>query len=66
MQRHVEAVPEGDRREIGGSVTRFTCWTGFTSCKSSAKAMDEIRAEEAKRLERDGYEPVLKRSGGVC
>ena len=26
------------------------------------KALDEIRAAEAKRLERDGYEPVLKRS----
>jgi transposase len=25
-------------------------------------ALDEIRAEEAKRLKRDGYEPVLKRS----
>ena len=24
------------------------------------KAIDEIRAEEAKRLKRDGYEPVLK------
>jgi transposase len=26
------------------------------------KALDEIRAEEAKRLVRDGYEPILKRS----
>jgi transposase len=26
------------------------------------KALDEIRAEEAKRLVRDGYEPVLKKS----
>jgi transposase len=26
------------------------------------KAIDEIRAEEVKRLKRDGYEPVLKRS----
>jgi transposase len=26
------------------------------------KALDEIRAEESKRLVRDGYEPVLKRS----
>ena len=26
------------------------------------KAIDEIRAEEAKRLKRDGYEPVLKQS----
>ena len=24
------------------------------------KALDEIRAEEAKRLKRDGYEPVLE------
>jgi transposase len=27
-----------------------------------SKALDAIRAEEAKQLERDGYEPVLKRS----
>ena len=27
-----------------------------------SKALDEIRAEEAKRLVRDGYEPVLKKS----
>jgi hypothetical protein len=26
------------------------------------KAIDEIRSSEAKRLQRDGYEPVLKRS----
>ena len=26
------------------------------------KAIDEVRAAEAKRLERDGYEPVLKHS----
>jgi transposase len=26
------------------------------------KALDEVRAEEAKRLRRDGYEPMLKRS----
>jgi transposase len=25
------------------------------------KAIDEIRAEEVKRLKRDGYEPVLRR-----
>src|SRR5262249_15107600 len=27
-----------------------------------SKALDEVRAEESKRLGRDGYEPVLKRS----
>jgi transposase len=27
-----------------------------------SKALDEVRADEAKRLVRDGYEPVLKRS----
>ena len=26
------------------------------------KALDEIRAEESKQLQRDGYEPVLKKS----
>jgi len=26
------------------------------------KAIDEVRAEEAKRMQRDGYEPVLKKS----
>jgi hypothetical protein len=26
----------------------------------------EVRAEEARRLKRDGYEPVLKRGGGAC
>ena len=26
------------------------------------KALDEVRAEESKRLVRDGYEPVLKKS----
>jgi transposase len=30
--------------------------------KRFGKALDEIRAEEAKRLKRDGYEPVLKKS----
>jgi transposase len=29
------------------------------------KAIDEVRAEEAKRLKRDGYEPVLKHSRWV-
>ena len=27
-----------------------------------SKALDEVRAAEAKRLERDGYEPVLQKS----
>ena len=34
----------------------------FHIMQKFGKAIDEIRAEEAKRLERDGYEPVLKRS----
>jgi transposase len=34
----------------------------FHVMQKFGKALDEIRAEEAKRLKRDGYEPVLKRS----
>jgi transposase len=34
----------------------------FHVMQKFGKALDEIRAEEAKRLVRDGYEPVLKRS----
>ncbi len=34
----------------------------FHVMQKFGKAIDEIRAEEAKRLQRDGYEPVLKRS----
>ncbi len=34
----------------------------FHVMQKFGKAIDKIRAEEAKRLERDGYEPVLKRS----
>jgi transposase len=34
----------------------------FHIMQKFGKAIDEIRAEEAKRLQRDGYEPVLKRS----
>ena len=34
----------------------------FHFMKQFGQALDEIRAEEAKRLKRDGYEPVLKRS----
>jgi transposase len=34
----------------------------FHVMQQFGKALDEIRAAEAKRLERDGYEPVLKRS----
>jgi transposase len=34
----------------------------FHIMQKFSKAIDEIRAEEAKRLKRDGYEPVLKRS----
>jgi transposase len=34
----------------------------FHIMQKLGKAIDEIRAEESKRLKRDGYEPVLKRS----
>ena len=34
----------------------------FHVMQKFGKAIDEIRAEESKRLKRDGYEPVLKRS----
>ncbi len=34
----------------------------FHIMQQFGKAIDEIRAEEAKRLKRDGYEPVLKKS----
>ena len=34
----------------------------FHIMKKMNKAIDEVRAAEAKRLERDGYEPVLKHS----
>jgi transposase len=34
----------------------------FHVMQKFGKAIDEIRAEEVKRLKRDGYEPVLKRS----
>ncbi|MCA1695988.1 MAG: ISL3 family transposase, partial [Actinobacteria bacterium] len=34
----------------------------FHIMKQFGKALDEIRAEETKRLKRDGYEPVLKKS----
>lgn len=34
----------------------------FHVMQKFSKAVDEIRAEEARRLKRDGYEPILKRS----
>jgi transposase len=34
----------------------------FHVMQQFGKALDEIRAEESKQLQRDGYEPVLKRS----
>src|SRR3954469_11637103 len=34
----------------------------FHIMKQFGKALDEIRAEETRRLKRDGYEPVLKES----
>jgi transposase len=47
------------REELGHAVhvlDRFHVMQKF------GKALDEVRAEESKRLQRDGYEPVLKRS----
>ena len=47
------------REKLGHSVhvlDRFHVMQQF------GKALDEIRAEEAKKLVRDGYEPVLKKS----
>jgi len=46
-------------QKLGGAIhvlDRFHVMQKF------GKALDEIRAEESKRLQRDGYEPVLKRS----
>ena len=34
----------------------------FHVMQKFSKALDEVRAEEAKRLVKDGYEPILKRS----
>ncbi len=34
----------------------------FHAMQQFGKALDEIRAEESKRLVREGYEPVLKKS----
>jgi transposase len=34
----------------------------FHVMQQFSKALDEVRAEEAKRLVRDGYEPILKKS----
>ena len=34
--------------------------------KQLGKAIDEIRADEARRLRQDGYEPVLKHSRWCC
>jgi len=34
----------------------------FHIMQQFGKALDEVRAEEAKRLQRDGYEPVLQKS----
>src|SRR3954469_12779573 len=53
-----DAYPD-DPQSLGGAVhvlDRFHVMQKF------GKALDEIRAEEAKRLQRDGYEPILKRS----
>ena len=37
----------------------------FHVMEQFSKALDDIRAAEAKRLERDGYEPVLSSRGGA-
>src|SRR4051812_7805537 len=47
------------RQRMGGAIHVLD---RFHIMKQFGKALDEIRAEEAKRLKRDGYEPVLKKS----
>ena len=47
------------RERLGGAIHVLD---RFHIMKQFGKALDEIRAEEAKRLKRDGYEPVLKKS----
>ena len=47
------------REELGHAVHVLD---RFHVMRQFGKALDEIRAEEAKKLVKDGYEPVLKRS----
>ena len=60
VQRHVAAVPQCDRARDWADAIHVL--DRFHVMQQFGKALDEIRAEEAKRLKRDGYEPVLKRS----
>jgi transposase len=46
-------------QEISGAVHVLD---RFHIMQAMNKAIDEVRAEEARRLKRDGYEPVLKRA----
>ncbi len=59
MQRHVAALSERDRNEPESGRARAD---RFHVMKLFGKALDEIRADEMKRLKRDGHEPVLTRS----
>jgi transposase len=47
------------RERLGGAIHVLD---RFHIMKQFGKALDEIRAEESKRLKRDGYEPVLVKS----
>jgi transposase len=47
---------------IAGNLKAVHVPDRFHVMQKFGKALDEIRAEESKRLQRDGYEPVLKRS----
>jgi transposase len=41
---------------------RFTCSTDFHIMQKMNKAIDEVRAGEARQLKEDGYEPMPKHS----
>jgi transposase len=46
-------------REVSGAIHVLD---RFHIMQAMNKAIDEVRAEEARRLKRDGYEPILKRA----
>jgi transposase len=40
----------------------ISSWFKTHIMQAMNKAIDEVRAEEARQLKRDGYEPILKRA----
>ena len=42
-----------------------TCWTGFHIVANLQKAVNEIRAAEARKLKAEGFEDVLKHTSTV-